>query len=52
METATANNSISIASDLLDMLRLEAREHGISVEEFLERLVHEYFASNERLRVM
>jgi hypothetical protein len=49
MQTETANERIQIHSELLDKVRREARTHGITTEEFLNRLLSEYFASTEVL---
>lgn len=49
MPLETANENIQIRGELLDKVRREARSHGISTEEFLNRLLSEYFASTEVL---
>jgi|GEM_PF-6750660 hypothetical protein len=49
METEFANDYISIGSDLLYKVSLEAKIQGMSANEFIERLVEDYFASTDLL---
>jgi hypothetical protein len=49
MQVEMTNERIQIGSELLDKVRREARTHGLSTEEFLNRLLSEYFASTEVL---
>lgn len=49
METEFANDYISIGSDLLYKVSLEAKTQGMSANEFIERLVEDYFASTDLL---